>query len=119
MSKINQKQLKSFSYTTLAEIKLDNTSRDGIICYCNETETYYKFLANGSSFTPNDEDILITGKGGNTRWIAFSGKFSFKDADRIIYDNTNSNLTSNNVQDAIDEIQNNNSGWGGKTPPTF
>jgi hypothetical protein len=75
---IDQSQAKNFSYATLTEIKAA-TGREGEICHCIETETTYRYLVLGSSYTANDQNILITGNGGNTRWVGISGKYTTND----------------------------------------
>lgn len=43
----------------------------GDICYINETSSNYKYVEYISDPpTVNEKNILITGQGGNTRWIA-------------------------------------------------
>lgn len=72
---LNQKQIKHLMYATLAEIKAVTGGRDNLICFCAQTGTFYKYLTSGGSYTANNQDVLITGDGGNTRWIAVSGKY--------------------------------------------
>jgi len=71
---INQRQIKNFNYSTLSDIK-SASGRDNEISYCIETETSYRYLSAGSAYTANDEDILATGDGGNTRWLGVGGRY--------------------------------------------
>jgi len=54
------------------------TGQDAWICYVEETETFYRYEAAGAGYTDDNEGVLSTGDGGNTRWIAISGRFNFK-----------------------------------------
>jgi surface protein len=62
-------------YATLAEIKA-TVGREGEICTCLENDTTYKYVESGSIYTTDDETYLITGNGGDTRWVAIGGKYS-------------------------------------------
>jgi hypothetical protein len=62
--------------STLSLIKSLTAQVEGDLCTCIETETTYRYLTLGSAYTANDTSILITGNGGNTRWIGMSGKYS-------------------------------------------
>lgn len=64
------------TYTTVALIEAASGS-DNNLAYCVETETLYRYEATGSSYTDNNEDILSTGDGGDTRWIGVSGKYVY------------------------------------------
>jgi hypothetical protein len=44
-----------------------------MVCYCTETETLYKYLADGSAYnyiwSGNDASVLSTADGDVTKWI--------------------------------------------------
>ena len=61
-------------FTTLALIKAA-TGLDNDLVYCVETDTFYRYEATGSAHTANDEDVLITGDGGDTRWLGVAGQY--------------------------------------------
>jgi hypothetical protein len=50
--------------------------RNGLICFCDETETLYEFKMSAGSYVINDTSILMTGWGGNSRWLSIAGKYS-------------------------------------------
>lgn len=62
------------TYTTVALIEAASGS-DNDLAYCVETETLYRYEATGSSYTDNNQDVLSTGDGGDTRWIGVSGQY--------------------------------------------
>lgn len=47
------------------------------LCYIVETESWYRFEAVGGAYTDNNTSVLSTGSGGNTRWLATSGRYSY------------------------------------------
>ena len=71
---LNQKQIKNLRFSTLLEIKAA-TSIDNDLCYCEAQKTTYVYVSVGSAYTANDLDVLVTGTGGNTRWVGVSGKY--------------------------------------------
>jgi hypothetical protein len=73
---VNQEQIKNFRFATLTEIKAVTNGRDGICCYCDATLTLYEYITSGGSYTANDQDVLITGAGGNTRWLGIAGQYN-------------------------------------------
>jgi len=72
---INQRQIKNAMFVTLTEIKAA-VGRDTELCFCIETNTWYKYISAGSAYTADDKRILITGNGGNTRWLGIAGKYT-------------------------------------------
>lgn len=56
------------------------TGSDNDLMYCIETETIYRYESNGSALTDDNEFILSTGDGGDTRWKGVSGKYIYDDA---------------------------------------
>lgn len=79
-------------YATLTEIKAA-TGREDELCTCIETNTTYKYLAAGSSYTADDKFYLVTGNGGDTRWVGISGKYNVENYIRDI----NNTLYESNV----------------------
>ena len=71
---INQRQITKLRFSTLVAIKSSN-GRQGILSFCDETKTFYRYEENGSTYTANDQSVLITGDGANTRWLGISGKY--------------------------------------------
>jgi hypothetical protein len=63
--------IKNITDVTSAEI---STNTDTI--YVLETETFYRYILNGSSYIRNGFSILNTGNGGNSRFIGISGKYT-------------------------------------------
>ena len=51
------------------------TGADNRLRYCVETETFYRYEATGSAYTADDLYVMITGDGGNTRWIGVAGRY--------------------------------------------
>src|SRR5512135_1804283 len=51
------------------------TGADNRLRYCVETETFYRYEASGSAYTADDLYVMITGDGGNTRWIGVGGRY--------------------------------------------
>ena len=72
---LNQRQIENHRFSTLALIKAVSNGNPKTIAYCDETETLYRWEDNGSTYTANDQDVLITGKGGNTRWLGIAGQY--------------------------------------------
>lgn len=48
---------------------------EGEMCTCLETNTTYKYLTAGSTYTADDKYVLITGSGGDTRWVGIAGRY--------------------------------------------
>jgi len=53
----------------------ESTQTNSLI-YVKETDTFYKYELNGSSYIVNDTSILNTLNAGNTRYIGVSGKYT-------------------------------------------
>lgn len=65
-------------YATVAQAKAATGLTSGSSqCYVAETESWYGYNSEGSEYTPNDTTILSTGEGGDTRWIATGGDYSY------------------------------------------
>jgi hypothetical protein len=94
MSRVNQRQLDDMEYSTVAALKAVTTVREGIISFCLENNTNYRYIAAGSAYTANDTSVLITGNGGNTRWVGIAGKY-------IYFDPASSGMTDTNINAAI------------------
>lgn len=73
---INQRQIKGLKFDTLVAIKAAK-GFDGELSFCVETNTQYKYIVAGSAYTADDKYILITGDGGNTRWLGISGQYIY------------------------------------------
>jgi hypothetical protein len=71
---LNQRQIKNFTVDTLLQLNAIN-GRASELCYCVETDTEYKYEANGALYTVDDKAVVATLNGGNTRWIGVSGKY--------------------------------------------
>jgi hypothetical protein len=52
------------------------TSVDGLVGVVLSLNTIYRGLAAGSAYTADDTNVLITGDGGNTRWVSFGGQYN-------------------------------------------
>jgi len=48
---------------------------DTDLCYVATTDTFYEYVAAGSSYVDDDTFVLSTGDGGNTRWVGVAGKY--------------------------------------------
>jgi hypothetical protein len=68
---------KVFIVDTLAELKLEAKASTVDVIFCKETETQYRYEASGGALVANDQDITITGDGGNTRWVGIGGQYSY------------------------------------------
>jgi hypothetical protein len=80
------------TYATLDLVKAA-TGSDNDIAYCVETETLYRYEASGSSYTADDKYYLITGDGGDTRWIGASGQYKYKEiAGNLVVGNSEDNV---------------------------
>lgn len=72
---LNQRSIRNHRFATLAAIKAVSNGNDQTFAFCDETETLYRWESAGSAYTANDQDVLITGAGGNTRWLGIAGKY--------------------------------------------
>ncbi len=66
------------TYATVAAAELA-TGSDNARCYVVETESYYRYEADGSAYTDDNTFVLSTGDGGNTRWLAVAGQYVYND----------------------------------------
>ncbi len=73
---INQSALNNWRVTTLALIKAIANANVQTLCFCDETDTLYKYDPT-SGATADDTYILITGAGGTTRWVGIAGQYVF------------------------------------------
>ena len=81
---LNQHQIRHLSYATILELEAVTTGRQGLICFCDETETFYSFVSSGAGYLVDDTCILSTGSAGNTRWVGFAGKYVNKQGTDVI-----------------------------------
>lgn len=65
--------------TTIAVAKTLTDFVDNEIIHVVSANTFYKYVASGSAYTANDKNVLITGNGGNTRWVAICGQYMNSD----------------------------------------
>ncbi len=65
-------------YNTVAEAEAANKS-DNNLAYVVETESYYRYEADGAAYTDDNTFVLSTGDGGNTRWLAVAGQYVYND----------------------------------------
>lgn len=61
-------------YSTVAAAQAASGS-DEDISYVVETETFYQYEATGTNYTADSIFTLITGDGGNTRWLGVGGQY--------------------------------------------
>jgi len=71
---LSQRQIRDLRFETIADA--NSGGRKGEICFVVENETHYDFVESGAGLLVEDEVILSTGQGGDTRWVAKSGKFA-------------------------------------------
>lgn len=69
----SQRHIRDFIFDTVAQAKLSGRTHE--ICFIKATDTQYSFVDN-YPFPANNLSILTTSKGGNTRWVAFSGRYA-------------------------------------------
>lgn len=74
---LNQRAIGNHRFSSLALIKAVSNANLQTIAYCDETDTLYRFESSGSAYTANDQDVLTTGAGGNTRWLGIAGRYVF------------------------------------------
>lgn len=67
---LNQSQVRHLYYNTVAELGAA-VGRKGLISFCYETNRMYVFN-NSSTEVVDGNDVIATGNGGNTRWIAYT-----------------------------------------------
>ncbi|MCP4651701.1 MAG: hypothetical protein GY853_16690 [PVC group bacterium] len=63
------------TFTTVALAEAGAGYSDNDLIYVVETETMYRYEADGATYTDNNTHVLSTNDGGNTRWIAVAGKY--------------------------------------------
>lgn len=71
---LNQRAFRNWRFATLAEIKAVANAHEKTFCFCDQTETLYRYDPT-SGVTADDKYILTTGAGGTTRWIGIAGKY--------------------------------------------
>lgn len=64
------------TFETVAEAEAA-TSSDNRRCYVVETESYYRYEADGSAYTDDNTFVLSTGDAGDTRWLAVAGQYVY------------------------------------------
>jgi len=62
-------------YTTIAQAEAASGT-DNDLCFIVETETYYRYEADGSNFMDDNKYVLSTADVGNTRWVGISGHYN-------------------------------------------
>lgn len=62
-------------YDTVVEAEAA-TGTDNDLSYVVETESYYRYEIDAATYVDENEFVLSTGDGGNTRWLAKSGQFN-------------------------------------------
>jgi hypothetical protein len=72
---INQRQFVNWRVSTLAQIKAIANANVKTLCFCDATETLYRYDPT-SGATADDQFVLTTGAGGTTRWIGTGGKYN-------------------------------------------
>lgn len=72
---LNQQVFRNWRVATLAEIKAIANANIKTLCFCDQTETIYRYDPT-SGATADDQFVLITGAGGTTRWIGTGGKYN-------------------------------------------
>ena len=97
---LNQQVFRNWRFATLAAIKAVANANDQTLCFCDETETLYKYDST-SGATGDDKYVLTTGAGGTTRWIGIAGKYTFAIP---IIDYIEGLHVSNNSSDADHDI---------------
>jgi len=48
---------------------------DNDLCFVTSTGTFYRYEANGTAHTDNNQYVLSTNDAGNTRWLGVAGRF--------------------------------------------
>lgn len=99
MTGLNQHQIRKLRKSTLTSIKA-TTGRDGLLCFCDEQDTLYRYLEAGSAYTANDQNVLTTGNGGNTRWLGLAGQYALYGSTNWI--RTGTVLYPVNANDSVD-----------------
>jgi len=61
-------------YTTVSSLE-GTVGTQNKLTYCVETETFYRYETNGSSYIDDDKYVLTTGNGGNTRYLGVAGQY--------------------------------------------
>ncbi len=97
----NQRDIRNHRVSTIAEMNTIINANIKTSCYCDETETLYRF-SNTSSLIVNNTSILDTGIGLATRWIGASGRYKYGEIDmdgafneKIIEINSDYGVTDN------------------------
>lgn len=52
------------------------SGKDGTVTYVASTDTFYRYLAAGSSYVRNGTSVLNTAEGGTTRRVAVAGRYN-------------------------------------------
>jgi hypothetical protein len=73
---IKQNEINKFYFSTLALLKASTNNSVYNLCYCLEQDTWYRFLVAGSIYVANNQEVLTTGDGGDTRFIGVAGKYA-------------------------------------------
>jgi len=73
---INQRSLRNWRFATLVEAKAVANANEQTLCYCDETETLYRYHAT-SGATADDKFVLVTGGPVASRWLGIAGKYVY------------------------------------------
>jgi len=71
---LNQNQIKDNYFTTITDAKAAGRPKE--TCYVASTHRLYEYIVAGSEYTADDDMILTTGNGGDTRWVSSIPNFS-------------------------------------------
>lgn len=70
---VNWRKLSDLTvYNTVNNAEAASGSQN-LLSFVVENDTFYRYEENGDSYTPNGEQALSTGDGGNSRWLAVAG----------------------------------------------
>ena len=69
----SQRHIRDFIIETVAEAQA--TGRPFEICYVKELRTGYEFIEQGADYVVDGINVLSTGQGGDSRWVAVFGQY--------------------------------------------
>jgi hypothetical protein len=78
---LNQRSFRNWRLATLAEIKAVANAHEKTLCFCDETQTLYRYDPT-SGAVADDQYVLTTGAGGTTRWLGIAGQYAYPFGDR-------------------------------------
>lgn len=65
---LNQNQIKDLKFADITAAKA--AGRPNEVCFVESTRKTYFYLTSGAAYTADDEDVLTTQNGGDTRWVS-------------------------------------------------